>query len=125
MLHFRSTKGYSEELSKKIGEDFEKQMPSSKTYAPSARAFPRSSATSPRLAKGDPSPRRSAPAQDRSWTKALGNCWRRTSKSDHRCVATRLLHRLRTNVVDDARRSQTLAKLPDKRFLSDGEFDFR
>lgn len=36
MLHYRSTKGYSEELSKKIGEDFEKQMPSSKTSAPSA-----------------------------------------------------------------------------------------
>ena len=33
MLHYRSTKGYSEELSKKIGEDFEKEMPSSKTSA--------------------------------------------------------------------------------------------
>jgi hypothetical protein len=33
MLHYRSTKGYSEELSKKIGEDFEKEMPSSKTPA--------------------------------------------------------------------------------------------
>src|SRR5215217_1313960 len=94
MLHYRSTKGYSEELSKKIGEDFEKEMPSWKTSAPSARAFPRSSATSPRLARGDPSPRRSAPAQDRSWTKALGTCWRRTSKSDHRCDAARLLHKV-------------------------------
>jgi hypothetical protein len=39
MLHYRSTKGYSEELSKKIGEDFEKEMPSSETSAPSAGRF--------------------------------------------------------------------------------------
>jgi hypothetical protein len=26
--------------------------------------------------------------------KALGTCWRRTSKSDHRCVAARLLHKV-------------------------------
>ena len=81
-------------LEARIGEAFEKEMPSSKSSTPSARAFPRSIATSPRLARGDPSSRTSAPAQDRSWTKALGTCWRRTSKSDHRCVAARLLHKV-------------------------------
>src|SRR5215207_374945 len=74
MLHYRSTKGYSEELSKKIGEDFEKQMPSSKTSAPSARAFPRSSVTSPRQGRSLAPKKRpsSRPKLDEGASKLLG-----------------------------------------------------